>query len=110
MLTTVHNEEKKIAGADEVYPLIVYALLKSNIRKLKSNLRYIKCFRHETRLESRDDYYFTTIETAVGFIDKIKHIELNIKENDFIRLCVEQEEAEMERMKTPKLAFKSNYL
>jgi hypothetical protein len=104
-----YSGDKKIAGADEVYPLIVYIIIKGNIRKLKSNLSFIRCFRHVTRLESKEDYYYTTINTAIEFIEKVEYKQLNIKEYDFIRVCVDQEEKEMERMKTPQIAFKRKY-
>jgi hypothetical protein len=97
-------------GADDVYPLIIYALLKGNITKLKSNLNYIKAYRHATRLESKEEYYFTTVYTAVGFIESMKHSDLsNLKENDFLRFCKEQDDIEYERMKNPKNIFKSNF-
>jgi hypothetical protein len=107
MVNDNNTNRKRIAGADEVYPLIVYALLKSNVMKLKSNLNYIKTFRHESRMESSDEYYFTTVYTAVGFIEDINYKQLNITKDDFIRLCAEGEERELERMKMPKTVFKS---
>jgi hypothetical protein len=103
-----NNTCKRIAGADDIYPLIVYGLLKCNVPKLKSNLAYIKYFRHELRLESSDDYFFTTVNTALQFIDEeLSHKKLNIKENDFIKFCAEEAEREIERMKVPKIPFKS---
>ena len=44
ILNTMINEnsKKKHSGADEVFPIIVYAILISGKRKIKSNMRYIK--------------------------------------------------------------------
>ena len=94
ILNTMINEnsKKKHSGADEVFPIIVYAILASGIRKLKSNMRYIKNFRHFTRLESVEEYYFTTISSAIEFIENIKVDHLgNIDEKEFMALCENQE-------------------
>jgi hypothetical protein len=110
MITENANKSKKIAGADEVFPLVVYALLKGNIKKLKSNLKYIQLFRHETRLESQEEYYFTTINSALEFIENSSYNKLNIKEIDFNTFCDESDKIELERMKTPIAVFKSKSL
>jgi hypothetical protein len=112
IITSMINEHSKnkpnnIAGADEVYPLVVYAILKGNIRKIKSNINYIKNFRHCSRLESAEEYYFTTIYTALGFIENIKYKNLNIiTENEFNRLCTIHELKAYEAMKVPRNVFK----
>jgi hypothetical protein len=82
------NNKKKPSGADEVFPIVVYAILKSGIKKLKSNMKYIKTFRHYTRLESIEEYYFTTITSAIEFIENIKIDHLAyIEKNEFQSLC-----------------------
>lgn len=95
ILNTMINEnskKKKPSGADEVFPIVVYAILKSGIRKLKSNMKYIKNFRHFSRLESAEEYYFTTISSAIEFIEKLKLEHLaHIDHNEFIKSCNEQE-------------------
>jgi len=84
--------KKKPSGADEVFPIVVYALLKSGVSKLKSNMKYIKSFRHFTRLESAEEYYFTTISSAIEFIEKLKLEHLAyIDHYEFLRLCGEQD-------------------
>jgi hypothetical protein len=97
------NSKKKHSGADEVFPIIVYAILKSGIKKLKSNMKFIKNFRHFTRLESVEEYYFTTISSAIEFIEKMQIDHLaHIKENEFKIHCEEQEK------KINKNSIKSN--
>lgn len=111
MITEKNNKNKtgkKIAGADEVFPLVVYAILKGNVRKLKSNLKYIQLFRHETRLESQEEYYFTTINSALEFIENSNYNKLNIRESDFNNACDESDKIELERMKTSVIVSKSN--
>jgi hypothetical protein len=94
ILTTMINEnsKKKSSGADEVFPIIVFAILKSGIRKLKSNMKYIKNFRHYTRLESVEEYYFTTISSAIEFIENMQVDHLaHIDQKEFKALCENSE-------------------
>ena len=92
------NSQMKITGADEVFPMVVYVLLKANVKKLKSNLRYIQNYRHETRLESQEEYYLTTINSALEFIENMNYNKLNIKESEFNLSCDNSDKLEYERM------------
>lgn len=92
------NSQMKITGADEVFPMVVYVLLKANVKKLKSNLKYIQLYRHETRLESQEEYYLTTINSAVEFIENMNYNKLNIKESEFNLYCDESDKLEYNRM------------
>ena len=66
-------------------------------------MRYIKNFRHFTRLESVEEYYFTTISSAIEFIEKMQIDHLaHIDENEFKEICEEQEN------KIKKNSIKSN--
>lgn len=93
------TNRKNIAGADEVFPLVVYAIVKGNIRKLKSNLSFIEHFRHSTRLESTEEYYFKQTNAAVEFIENLNFASLNINEAEFNELIKSSELAEAERNK-----------
>ena len=94
------GQKNSPTGADEVYPVIVYALLKGNINKLKSNLNFIKLYRHKNRLESEEEYYFTTLFSAVEFIESLNYTKLNIEEAEFLRKCEENHEKEIIRQQT----------
>lgn len=100
------------AGADEVYPLVVYGLLKGNVRKLKSNLTYIEHFRHHTRLESEEEYYYTTLSSAVEFIENLSTSTLTIKPKEFESLKEEntQKLRNIEVEKNPYIKSKSKAL
>jgi len=37
-------------------------------KQFKTNLAYVRHFRQESRLNGEDEYYFTTLESAVEFI------------------------------------------
>lgn len=90
---TENNNNISSAGADEVLPIIVYSLLQGNIKKLKSNINYIRLFRHHSRFDSNKEEYFTTvIESGVEFIDKLNvNTDLKIEKEEFSKLIRESE-------------------
>lgn len=108
----VKNITGQHVGADDVYPIFIYTIIKGNIRKLKSNLSYIELYRHKTRLESHEEYYFTTITSAVEFIESITGSSLNITEKEFAdRLQQEKQRYALEKEKESQgVVFKSNHL
>ena len=100
----VSKQSQRIVGAEEVFPLVVITILKGNIMKLKSNLNFIKLFRHKTRLESAEDYYFTALSSAISFIETLNFQLLTIKKEDFFTLLkdFETNESNLEVIKEPK--------
>lgn len=70
-------------GADEVIPILIYGIIQANVSKLKSNLEYIKYFRHESRLDSEEEYNLTHVETAISYIEGSLN-PVNNPEIDFI--------------------------
>ena len=76
------EEKTKYAGADDVMPIVVFAILKGNIPKLKSNINYIKLFRHHTMFDSNKEEYFTTVlDSGISFIEKLTYDSTDIKIN-----------------------------
>ena len=74
------EEKTKYAGADDVMPIVVYAILKGNIPKLKSNINYVKLFRHHTMFDSNKEEYFTTVlDSGISFIEKLTYESNDIK-------------------------------
>lgn len=82
------NNTKSSAGADEVLPVVVYALLRGNIKKIKSNISYIRLFRHHSMFDSNKEEYFTTVlESGVEFISKLSsESDLKIERQELKRL------------------------
>ena len=77
-----NDEKTKYAGADDVMPIVVYAILKGNIPKLKSNINYVKLFRHHTMFDSNKEEYFTTVlDSGISFIEKLTYDSTDIKIN-----------------------------
>lgn len=74
----------KITDKIPLVKFTVYALLKSNIHKLKGNLRFIALFRHKTIINSEEDYYLSIFFQAIEFIEKLESSKLKIDKNEFI--------------------------
>ena len=64
-------------GADVTFPCVIYSLLKLSKYEqekshssylLKSNMTYMRMFRHEQLLHGQEDYYLQSIESAIEFI------------------------------------------
>ena len=85
---SINNNKPSFAGADEVLPVVVYALLRGNIKKLKSNINYIRLFRHHSMFDSNKEEYFTTVlESGVEFIAKLSpDSDLKIDKGELKRL------------------------
>ena len=59
-------------------------------------------------MESQEEYYFTTINSAMEFIENSNYNKLNIKEIEFNSSCDQMDKIELERMKTSIVVSKSN--
>ena len=67
------------------FPSTIYSMLqlkKEHCAHIKSNVEFIRLFRHESRLSGEEEYYLTTVSSAAEFIYnlsakdfKIDHVE-----------------------------------
>ena len=76
---------------ESIYPIIVYALIKGNIHKIKSNILFLQLFRHRTRLESEEEFYISAVSSAIECIEGLTYKKLNIEKNEFLKKCEESE-------------------
>jgi hypothetical protein len=56
------------------FPSTIYAMLqlkKEQCQAIRSNLEYIRLFRHNDRLTGEDDYYLTSVSSAADFIERL---------------------------------------
>lgn len=53
----------------ELQNLIILCLIKGNIRNIKSNIEFIRLYRHKTLFSSDDDYFLNLCELAIKFIE-----------------------------------------
>jgi len=60
-------------------------------------MNFVRNYRHSTRLESEDDYFCTTVSTAIEFIDKLNYTNLNISNEEFTNLYEETQRKEILR-------------
>jgi len=87
-----NNSNKETSpGADEIFPLIIFTVIKSKVPKLKSNQNYIDLFRHNSRKQGIEDYYLETFRAVINFINSIDEHDLNISKEQFKKLSQESE-------------------
>jgi hypothetical protein len=80
------NKSKVAEGADMFFPCIIYALLKGCPKDVKSHVEYIKLYRNPEMLESEDDYFLTTMSSAVDFVGNMIGDDLNIEKSEYSNL------------------------
>lgn len=61
-----HKLEDK--GADCFIPLLIFTILKGNIRALVSNVRYIERFRYDDFIRGEASYYLNSLEAAINYL------------------------------------------
>lgn len=61
-----HKLEDK--GADSFIPLLIFTILKGNVRALVSNVRYIARFRYDEFIRGEASYYLNSLEAAINYI------------------------------------------
>ena len=97
MMLQETSKDGRPDGADMFFPCSVYALLQLKkfettegikdgvTSQFKTGLAYVRHFRQEAKMCGEDEYYFTTIESAVEFIynlDKNYSSDLKLTEVD----------------------------
>jgi hypothetical protein len=73
-------------GADILLPCTIYALLQLSPQQsphIKSNLEYIRLFRHQDRLDGQDEYYLTNLESAAAFIYEMGPKDLSMDSQEY---------------------------
>ncbi len=78
--STGKNEE---AGQDEILPIFQFILIKSNPKRIKTNINYINCFLSEEEYDSQLGYFLSQIESSFTFIMKLGYKEVNLTQEEF---------------------------
>ncbi|CAD8198351.1 unnamed protein product [Paramecium octaurelia] len=77
-------------GADNLLPVLIYATLKAQPQKAYSNILFVSYYRSPKRITGEDEYYFTTYESTLQFIEKLDYHKLNINHQEFQDLSKER--------------------
>lgn len=80
-------------GADDFLPVFIYVVLKAQVPRLPSNVKYIEQYRDPTDMMSRGGYCFVNLQSAAEFIMTLGPESLKIDRSEFERLYREREEA-----------------
>ncbi|CAK94665.1 unnamed protein product (macronuclear) [Paramecium tetraurelia] len=90
--TTIVNQmaNNQPTGADNLLPVLIYATLKAQPQKAYSNILFVSYYRSPKRITGEDEYYFTTYESTLQFIEKLDYHKLNINHQEFQDLSKER--------------------
>lgn len=78
------EDDELLPCADEVLPLLIYVIIKTNPPELISNIAFIQNFRHPNHFVSEEAYSFTQFCSGVEFIKELgKTTFLNISEKEY---------------------------
>jgi hypothetical protein len=78
---TTGKEEKP--GVDDIIPIFIFVLIKSRIKRIYSNINYIKSFTIPGKLLANYGFYLTQFEMAREFILNIDHRVLKVSEEEY---------------------------
>lgn len=74
-------------SADDFLPILIFSVLRANPTRLVSNVEFVAEFRHPSRLNGEDAYFFTTLQSAVAFVSEISPKVLEVSQEEFDRRC-----------------------
>ncbi|KEG00814.1 hypothetical protein YYE_04260 [Plasmodium vinckei vinckei] len=78
------SDDELLPCADEVLPLLIYVIIKTNPPELISNITFIQNFRHPNHFVSEEAYSFTQFCSGVEFVKELgKTTFLNISEKEY---------------------------
>ncbi|CAD2101678.1 vacuolar protein sorting-associated protein 9, putative [Plasmodium vinckei] len=94
------NDDELLPCADEVLPLLIYVIVKTNPPELISNITFIQHFRHPNHFVSEEAYSFTQFCSGVEFIKELgKTTFLNISEKEYKEKVSKAEEFYLNEVK-----------
>ena len=78
------NSPDGMDGADVVFPTIVYLIVHSNPPNLVLNVEYVATYSNDELVsDSEEEYFLTTMQSAIDFILNCKAEDLSIGRDEF---------------------------
>ncbi|PSC72702.1 vacuolar sorting-associated 9A-like [Micractinium conductrix] len=73
-----------IGGADAFFPVFLFAVLRSRLPRLASNVEYVKRFRCRPRLNGQFDYMLCNLESSAMWLDTVNYEHLAVSQVTFL--------------------------
>lgn len=70
-------------GADSFIPVLIYCILKGQVRYLVSNVNYIERFRSPEFMRGEEEYYLSSLQAAVNFTMNLTESSLTIEDREY---------------------------
>ncbi|SOV13643.1 vacuolar protein sorting-associated protein 9, putative [Plasmodium sp. gorilla clade G2] len=94
------DDDELLPCADEVLPLLIYVIIKTNPPEIISNIIYIQNFRHPSRFISEEAYSFTQFCSGIEFIKELgKTTFLNISDDEYKEKVANAEKSYLNEVK-----------
>jgi len=77
-------------GADETLPIMIYVLLLACPKRIHSNIHFITLLRDSEKMQAREGYCFTQVESAVLTILSLDHHFFKLEKAEYDRLVEEK--------------------
>ena len=71
------------AGQDELTPIFQYIVIKTQPKRIHSDINYIKCFLGDATLRGQEGFLVTQMESATSFIASIDHEQLKMNKEEY---------------------------
>ncbi|CRG93160.1 vacuolar protein sorting-associated protein 9, putative [Plasmodium gallinaceum] len=98
--TVIESDDELLPCADEVLPVLIFVIIKTNPPELISNIAYIQNFRHPSHFVSEEAYSFTQFCSGIEFIKELgKTTFLNISEDEYKKKVSEAEKLYLNEVK-----------
>ncbi|CRG98924.1 vacuolar protein sorting-associated protein 9, putative [Plasmodium relictum] len=98
--TIIESDDELLPCADEVLPVLIFVIIKTNPPELISNIAYIQNFRHPSHFVSEEAYSFTQFCSGIEFIKELgKTTFLNISEEEYKKKVSEAEKLYLNEVK-----------
>ncbi|KII66780.1 Rab5 GDP/GTP exchange factor [Thelohanellus kitauei] len=93
----VENCKNSVFNADDFLPVVIYIIIKTVPMDLLLNIDIITLFAVPSHVEIGENaYYFTTLMTAVKFIDQCTHSSFGLSQEEYFDL-IDQSKTEIEQ-------------
>lgn len=77
-------------GADETLPIMIYVLLSACPKRIHTNINFVTLLRDSEKMQAREGYCFTQVESAVLTILGLNHHFFKMEEEEYNRLVNEK--------------------
>lgn len=81
----IRGKERKIAGADDILPLLIYCVAKAKPTAPWTNIQFMRSFRDPEKVKGFEEYCLTSYEICIGYLDELKWEKVKISPEEMLQ-------------------------